>query len=295
VTGDRTGKIATPDGRTLSVVQAGAGDGPALVAHHGTPSAGGFYGTELEAADRLGLRLIAYDRAGYGGSTPNPGRSVADVAADVATILDELGIERFATYGISGGGPHALACAALLPDRCGAAASVVGIGPPDAPDLDILEGLGPGNIEELGAAEKGREPLTEFLSKEAAGVVSVGPEELREALKPHLSAVDAEALTGELAEFLAESVKIALVPGVEGWVDDDLAFLEPWGFDVGSIDVPVLVWQGEQDLMVPAAHARWLLANIPGAQGDVFPDEGHLTLSSRRIGEVLEWLGGHLG
>jgi pimeloyl-ACP methyl ester carboxylesterase len=171
----------------------------------------------------------------------------------------------------------------------------VGIGPPDAPDLDILEGMGPGNIEEFGAAEKGREPLTEFLSKEAAGVVSVGPEELREALKPHLSAVDAEALTGELAEFLAESVKIALVPGVEGWVDDDLAFLEPWGFDVGSIDVPVLVWQGEQDLMVPAAHARWLLANIPGAQGDVFPDEGHLTLSSRRIGEVLEWLGGHLG
>jgi pimeloyl-ACP methyl ester carboxylesterase len=292
--GDRTSKVATPDGRTLSVVEAGVGGGPVVVAHHGTPSSGGFFGMELEGAARLGLRLVAYDRPGYGGSTPDPGRTVADAPADVAAILDELGIERFATYGVSGGGPHALACAALLPDRCVAAASVVGIGPPDAPDLDLLEGMGEGNVVEFAAARKGREALTEFLTAEAADMVSVQAEELRTAMEPHLSTVDAEALTGELAEYMLESVKIGLVPGVEGWVDDDLAFLEPWGFDLGMLDVPTLVWQGEQDLMVPAAHGHWLLEHVAGAEGEVFADEGHLTLGSHRIHEVLEWLAGHL-
>jgi pimeloyl-ACP methyl ester carboxylesterase len=291
--GDRTRKVATPDGRTLSVVEAGVDGGPAVVAHHGTPSAGGFFGVELEGAERLGLHLVAYDRPGYGGSTPSPGRSVADAAADVAAILDELGVERFATYGVSGGAPHALACAALLPERCVAAASVVGIGPPDAPDLDLLAGMGEGNIAEFGAARQGREALTEFLAAEAAGMVGAQPEELREAMQAHLSQVDSDALTGEMADFLVESVRIGLAPGVEGWVDDDFAFLEPWGFDLGSLTVPTLVWQGEQDLMVPPAHGEWLLEHVRGAEGKLFPDEGHLTLGFNRLDEVQEWLRGH--
>jgi pimeloyl-ACP methyl ester carboxylesterase len=290
-----TSDIAGPGGRTLRIHVAGAPDGPVALAHHGTPSSGGFYRTELESAERLGLRLVAYDRPGYGGSTPNRGRTVADAVGDVAAILDELGVERFATYGISGGGPHALACAALLPDRCAAAASVVGVGPTDAPDLDFMAGMGEGNIKEFGAAREGRDQLTEYCESEAAEIVSASPEQLVEAFRPHLSDVDAAALTGEFAAHLLDSVRKALAPGVEGWVDDDYACLAPWGFDPGAIGVPTLVWQGEQDLMVPPAHGAWLLAHVAGAEGELFPEEGHLTLSLNRLPDVHAWLAGKLG
>src|SRR6185312_1185930 len=191
--------VTTPDGRTLRVHDYGAADGPVLLAHHGTPSAANRARRERDSAAAKGLRLLAYDRPGYGGSTPAPGRSVADATADVAAILDALGVERFATYGWSGGGPHALACAALLPDRCAAVATIAGVGPTDAPDLDWLAGMGEGNHAEIAAAREGRERLVEYCRADAAGIASVGPEELAEAMRPHLSAVDAGALTGELA------------------------------------------------------------------------------------------------
>jgi pimeloyl-ACP methyl ester carboxylesterase len=265
-------------------------DGPALVVHHGTPAAAGFFSPELESAKALGLRLIAYDRPGYARSTPRESRDVAQAVGDVAAILDELGIERFATYGISGGGPHALACAALLPDRCAGAASVAGVGPADAPDLDFMAGMGDGNIEEFGAAREGREQLDEHLRDQAGAILGATPDELSEAIRPHLSDLDAEALSGEFAAFLLGIVRRGLAPGLTGWLDDDYAFLGPWGFDVGAIAVPTLVWQGRWDLMVPPAHGAWLLEHVAGAEGEVFPDEGHLTLTLRRLGEVQAWL-----
>jgi pimeloyl-ACP methyl ester carboxylesterase len=283
-------EVATPDGRTLAVLEAGAPDGPLVVAHHGTPGAGLLFRTELESAKRLGLRLIAYDRPGYGGSTPHPGRTVADAAGDVAAILDALGAERFATYGTSGGGPHALACAAGLVDRCAAAATIAGVGEYDAPDLDFLDGMGEGNQEEFGFALAGREPLAAFLETETAGLKAATAEQLAEAMGPHLSDVDAAALTGELAEFLFGGFMRGLGPGVDGWLDDDLAFVAPWGFDPAAIRVPVLVWQGREDLMVPAAHGRWLRERIPGADGGELAGEGHLTLFANRVGDVHAWL-----
>jgi pimeloyl-ACP methyl ester carboxylesterase len=286
----RTHTVTTPDGRTLAVLEAGDPRGAAVVAHHGTPGLGRLFRTEAESADELGLRLIAYDRPGYGGSSPQPGRRVADCAADVATILDALGVERFATYGTSGGGPHALACAALLPDRCAAAATIAGVGPADAPDLDFLAGMGEGNHVEFGAAAEGREPLVAFCEADAAGLAAIGPEELAEAIRPHLSDVDAAALTGELAAHLHSSMVEGLAPGVDGWVDDDLAFLAPWGFDVGALRVPTLIWQGEQDLMVPGDHGRWLREHVAGAEGEVLSGEGHLTLFVNRVGDVQRWL-----
>jgi pimeloyl-ACP methyl ester carboxylesterase len=288
--GNGTRDVTAPDGRTLRVVEAGAADGPTLLVHHGTPSAGSFYRPEVESAERLGARLVAYDRPGYGCSTPSPGRSVADAAGDVAAILDDLGVERFATYGISGGGPHALACAALLPERCAAAASICGIAPADAPDLDMTAGMGEGNVAEFAAAAEGREALTAYCERDAAGITGAEPEQLRDAMRPHLSEVDAAAMTGELAAYLLESARRGLAPGVGGWVDDDFAFLAPWGFDVGAIGVPALVWQGRQDLMVPPSHGEWLLDHVSGAEGEVFPDEGHLTLGSQRHHELHAWL-----
>ena len=286
----RTHTVTTPDGRTLAVLEAGNPGGAAVVAHHGTPGLGRLYRTELESADALGLRLIAYDRPGYGGSSPQPGRSIADCAGDVATILDALGVERFATYGTSGGGPHALACAALLPDRCAAAATIAAVGPSDAPELDFLAGMGEGNQEEFGAAAEGRDRLVAFCASETAGILTIGPEQLADAIRPHLSDVDAAALTGELAAHLHSGFVEGLAPGVDGWADDDLAFLAPWGFDVGAIHVPTLIWQGEQDLMVPGDHGRWLRERVAGAEGEVLPGQGHLTLFVNRVGDVHRWL-----
>jgi pimeloyl-ACP methyl ester carboxylesterase len=288
-------RVTAPDGRSLEVAEAGAPDGPVLVSHHGTPGAGLLYRTQVESAERLGLRLIAYSRPGYAGSTPHPGRDAAAAAADVAAILDALGVERFATYGWSGGGPHALACAALLEGRCAAAATFAGVGPADASDLDFLDGMGEGNIAEFGAAQAGREALTEYCRAEAAGLAEVSPEELADALRPHLSDVDAAALTGELAAHLHRSILAGLEPGVDGWADDDFAFFSPWGFDVAAIAVPVLVWQGEQDLMVPAPHARWLLEHVAGTAGEILPGEGHLTVFVNRVDEVHAWLADRLG
>jgi pimeloyl-ACP methyl ester carboxylesterase len=286
----RTHTITTGDGRDLTFLEAGAPDGALVVAHHGSPAAGRLFRTEVESAERLRLRLVAYDRPGYGGSAPHPGRSVADAARDVAAILAELGAPSFATYGVSGGGPHALACAALLPGRCVAAASVAGVGPADAPDLDWLEGMGEGNIEEFGIARQGREPLTEFCEAAAEQLLAGGPEGLADGMRPHLSDVDAEALTGELAEFLFEVIEAGLGQRVDGWVDDDLAFLAPWGFDLDAISVPVLVCQGRHDLMVPPRHADWLAEHLPGAERRILPDEGHLTLGFLRVDQVHAWL-----
>jgi pimeloyl-ACP methyl ester carboxylesterase len=282
--------VRTPDGRTLEVVEAGAPDGPVVVKHHGTPGSGRFHRSEVESAEERGLRLVAYSRPGYAGSSPHRGRDAASAAADVAAILDALGVERFATYGASGGGPHALACAALLGDRCAAAATIAGVGPADAPDLEFLAGVGEGNIAEFGAAREGRETLTEFCRAEAAGIVKATPEQLADAFRPHLSDIDAEALTGELAEHLLQEIVEGLRPGVEGWVDDDFAFLAPWGCDVGAIEVPVLIWQGEHDLMVPPAHAAWLREHVAGAEGSTLPGEGHLTLFVNRVADVHAWL-----
>src|SRR5690349_13882072 len=182
--------VPARDGRTLAVLEAGAADGPVLVTHHGTPAAGGFCRPELERAEARGLRLIAFDRPGYGGSTPYPGRDIAVVAADVVAILDALGVDRFATYGWSGGGPHALACAALLPGPCLAAATIAGVAPFDAAGLDWMAGMGEGNIAEFGIAREGRGPLAEYCAADAAGILDTTPEQLADALRPHLSDVD---------------------------------------------------------------------------------------------------------
>jgi pimeloyl-ACP methyl ester carboxylesterase len=286
--------VTTPDGRTLKVVEAGAPDGPVVVLHHGTPGSGAVYRVEEESAKRLGLRLIAYDRPGYGGSTRDEGRSVADAAADVAAILDQLGVDRFATYGVSGGGPHALACAAVLPGRCVAAATVAGVAPHDAADLDWMADMGEGNVAEFGAAREGPEALAENLGPQAEQILAATAEQLADALRPHLSEVDSRALTGELAEFLLAAIRNGLDPGIDGWFDDDLAFIKPWGFKLGEIRASVLVSQGEQDKMVPPAHGRWLGDHVAGADARIFPEEGHLTLTVNRIGDVHSWLGDRL-
>jgi pimeloyl-ACP methyl ester carboxylesterase len=280
-------RVTTPDGRALEVHEAGDPRGRAVVVHHGTPGAGLLYARHDPVARELGLRLIGYDRPGYGGSDRHPGRSVADAAADVAAILDALGVERFATWGASGGGPHALACAALLADRCAGAVSVAGVAPYGAEGLDWMAGMGDDNVREFTAALAGEAPLAAVLEPQLDELRGASPADLVAALRSVLSDVDAAALTDELGVFLAQQCDHGLARGVAGWIDDDLAFARGWGFGLDALDVPVVLWQGEHDLMVPPAHGRWLGEHVAGAELRFSEDDGHVTLLETRMPAIL--------
>jgi pimeloyl-ACP methyl ester carboxylesterase len=280
-------QLTLPDGRTLEYLVEGDLTGYPLVHHHGTPGASLPYPAYAEAAKERGLALIQYTRAGYGDSSPRPDRSVADVAEDISALLDHLGHDDFVTLGWSGGGPHSLACAAMLPGRCRAAATGAGVAPFDADGLDFLDGMGPENHEEFGAAREGRHALEPYLRAEAEQLTTVTAEQVADALGGLVSPVDKAFLTGEYAARSLASFQRACLRGIEGWAEDDLAFTRPWGFELADITVPVSVWQGAQDRMVPFAHGKWLAAHVPGASVHLDDDQGHLSLWGR-IGEILD-------
>jgi len=280
-------QLKTPDGRTLEYLVEGDPHGYPLVHHHGTPGAAIGFPAYANAASERGLALIHYSRAGYGQSSPRPDRTVADVAEDIAALLDHLGHDEFVTLGWSGGGPHSLACAARLPGRCRAAATGAGVAPFLADDLDFLAGMGPENHEEFGAALKGRQALEPYLEKEADAFTSVTAEQIADALGGLVSPVDKAYATGGFAARTLASFKRACMNGIEGWAEDDLAFTRHWGFELNDLTVPVSVWQGAEDRMVPFSHGQWLAAHIPGAAVHLDDHQGHLSLWAR-IGEILD-------
>jgi pimeloyl-ACP methyl ester carboxylesterase len=280
--------VSGPGGRALEVVVSGPDDGIPLITHHGTPGAAVPYAPAVAAAAERGLRHVAYSRPGYGGSARDEGRAVASCAADVAAILDALGAERCYTYGESGGGPHALACAALLGDRVIKAASIAGIAPWVAEGLDWLAGMGEENVEEFAAAQSGPEPLRAFLEQARSALGSLSGEQVAGSLGDLIGEADRVALTGAFADHLAATINAALANGTDGWFDDDIAFLGPWGFDLASITVPVTVWQGDDDRMVPFAHGEWLAAHVPGARAALHQGEGHLSIVEAARGQVLD-------
>jgi pimeloyl-ACP methyl ester carboxylesterase len=281
--------LGVPDGRQLDVLLVGPEDGMPLVFHSGTPGGLDEYEPMTAAASARGLRTVLYSRPGYGSSTPLPGRSVADAVPDVAAILDQVGASEFVTAGASGGGPHALACAAMLPGRCLAAASIAGAAPRNAAGLDWLGGMGPENVEEFGAAAAGEEPLTRFLEAAVSGLRDISAAQLADQMGGVISPADKAVLSGEFAEHLVASFRAAVSHGIAGWRDDDLAFLRDWGFSVADCHrVPVAIWQGAQDRMVPYAHGEWLAAHVSGARAHLLPDEGHLTLTVTSFGQILD-------
>lgn len=264
--------------RDGEILVEGPDSGPVLIFHNGTPTAAVPFPPLSAPATERGLRTVTFSRPGYAMSAPQPGRSVASVVVDTAAILDALNEERFLTIGLSGGGPHALACSALLPNRCAAAGTLGSSAPYGVAGLDWLAGMGPENIEEFGAAINGDERLNPYLEREAAGLREVTGSDLAAALGGLLSEVDKRALTDDYAEILAQSFRRAVSAGIAGWRDDDLAFTRPWGFDLDTIRVPVTIWQGDEDRIVPIAHGKWLAANIPGARWRLLPGDGHLSL-----------------
>lgn len=265
--------ISTADVRTLHAYDSGSGD-RAVMWHHGTPNIGAPPRPLFAAGDRLGIRFISYDRPGYGGSTPLPGRDIASAAADAAAVADTLGVASFVVFGHSGGGSHALACAALLPGRVTAAVSISGLAPYVADGLDWFAGMGPGSEASLRAAAAGR------AVKEAHETTESEPDFLP---------ADWAALDGEWGWF-GSVVGPAMAGGPAPLIDDDLAYVDQWGCDPAAITAPVLLIHGSDDLIVPSTHSEWLSRHIPKAQLRMAPGEGHISVLPAMAVQAMEWL-----
>jgi pimeloyl-ACP methyl ester carboxylesterase len=242
------------------------------------------------AAHERGLRLITFSRAGYGTSTRRAGRSIADDTDDVAAVLDHVGADRCLLAGWSGGGPHALACAARLADRVAGTLVIAGVAPYDAQGLDYLAGMGEQNVEEFGLALDGEAALRPAHEREAAEMRDADAAALIEGMSTLLPDADRAVLTGEFGEDLAAMFNESLRISVDGWLDDDLAFVRPWGFELTEVAVPTFLWQGGEDLMVPRGHGQWLAENVPGATVHVLDGEGHLLIATPALDEMLDEL-----
>jgi pimeloyl-ACP methyl ester carboxylesterase len=281
--------VNTPDGRTLTVDENGDPGGVPILFHNGTPGSRLVFPPNAALAERNGIRLISYDRPGDGGSTASSGRSVADCAGDVRAIAQALGIERLGVWGISGGGPHALACAALLGDLVPAVASLASVAPYGGEGLDYFAGMGEANVEDVKLALDDPKAARAKAESERAETLTADPQELAALWQTLLGPADARAWTGELGAWILESTRSGLEPGIEGWWDDLEAFIGDWGFELSAITTPVLLLHGSDDLFVPLGHGQWLAGQIPGVEARLSGD-GHLTLLTDRVGEVYEWL-----
>jgi pimeloyl-ACP methyl ester carboxylesterase len=286
---DAVEQVQLPDGRHLDVRVSGPADGLPLVFHHGTPGAATPIRALERAAHAKGLRLVTTSRPGYGNSTRQPGRSVADVVADTDAVLTALGADRCVTMGWSGGGPHTLACGAGL-STAAAVLVVAGVAPYEADGLDWMAGMGEDNIVEFSAALQGEDELRPLLRQQGELLRNIRADDIVASMGSLLPDVDRASLTGEFGDDMAASFREAVRADVDGWLDDDLAFAKPWGFSLAEISVPTMIWQGSADLMVPFAHGQWLSSRLPAASAHLEEGEGHLSIGLGKLDSMLDEL-----
>ncbi|HEX5406746.1 MAG TPA: alpha/beta hydrolase [Pseudonocardiaceae bacterium] len=283
--------ITLPDGRQLDVEISGPDNGTPLIFHHGTPGSVTQFGAMRRAAHDRGLRLVTFSRAGYGASTRLPGREVVAAADDVAFLANHLGASRCVTAGWSGGGPHALATAAKLPELVAGVLVIAGVAPFDAEGLDFLAGMGEDNVVEFTRVREGGEAAVRPGYEQQAVEMSNGDvATLIKEMSTILPEVDRAVITDEFGEDMLASFSEGLRLGVDGWIDDDLAFVRPWGFSLDEITVPSFIWQGSEDLMVPFAHGQWLAEHIPGVTAHLLQGEGHLSITVGALEQMLDEL-----
>ena len=287
--GIETRIVSACGGRELCVELAGEPDGIPVLIHAGEPMSRHLYVGWVADAQQKGIRLISYDRPGYGGSTAHPGYTVASGADDVRTIAEALGYDRLGIWGISGGGPYAIGCAALLPGLAVAVVAVASPGPYGIEGFDYFAGMGEANAEGLELYFSDPEASRLELREDREKILAATPEQFVEAFESLLSPVDAAVMTGDLLQWLAGSQQAAVSPGIQGWWDDGAAKLTDWGFDLRAVRVPVMILHGRQDRFVPVQHGEWLAASIPGAEADISDRDGHLTMIGR-VGEIHDWL-----
>ena len=277
------------DGRALRGLVADVDAEVVLVYCHGTPFPPvPFEHLATETANR-GLGLVCWARPGYHGSTSQPHRRVASFISDARRVLDELDVTETIAFGWSGGGPHALSLGAGLHDRCRVVVTVGSVAPPDLDDLDWMAGMGSENVAEFDAALRGGEEFSAYLEAEATSFGSMSVEKLALSMASLISDVDAAALSEVgMAEMLSSSIRVATSTGINGWHDDDEAFLSPWGFELADVAVPVSLWQGGADRMVPPSHGRSLAERLPDVRAHLLDEEGHLSLITRCLDEMLD-------
>jgi pimeloyl-ACP methyl ester carboxylesterase len=274
------------DGRELEILDNGINSDRAIIFHHGTPGHATAWLSWLDHAAAAGVRALSYSRAGYGTSDRNPGRSVISINGDIAQVLDGKGINKFVSIGWSGGGPHAIANT-FEPRNVGAI-SLAGVGAFGVDDLNFLEGMGPENHDEFGAALQGEAVITQWMNDNALAMKNVTGPEIREALGGLIGDADKAVLEGEKADAMAAAMRSGLAVSFDGWIDDDLVFIKNWGFDLAAISKPVILWQGDQDLMVPHSHSYWLEKHIPTARLTFIPGHGHISLGEKYKSEIFK-------
>jgi pimeloyl-ACP methyl ester carboxylesterase len=286
--------LKLPHGRVLDVEVSGPDGGVPLLFHHGTPGAVTQLRVMQRATAARNLRLVTFSRPGYGNSSRARGRRVADIVGEVTAVLDHLGAERCYTAGWSGGGPHAMATAAGLPERVLGALVIAGVAPYDAAGLDFLAGMGEQNVDEFGRARRGEQDLRPWLDGASEQLKDADGPGLIDEMQSLLPDVDRGALTDEFGADLAANIREATRTGVDGWLDDDLAFVAPWGFDLSALDaVPIALWQGERDLMVPFSHGQWFAAHLPASvRVHLVSGEGHLSIAVGALDAMLDELVG---
>ncbi|MFC8619657.1 alpha/beta fold hydrolase [Micromonospora purpureochromogenes] len=283
------------DNKRVAYEVTGAPDGLPVFLLHGTPGSRRGPKPRGIVLYRLGVRLIAHDRPGYGDSDRREGRDVADAARDVEAIADQLGLEHFAVAGRSGGGPHALACAAdgALRGRVTRVAVLVSFAPSDATQLDWFAGMNSDNVRGFGGdGNRDTASVIEQIRRRAARAIE-DPRFLLEELMVEMSAADRRAVNdAALRRLITDTYEEALRAGPYGWIDDVLALRRSWKFDLGAIDTavtPVRLWHGAEDTFAPASHARWLAGQIPGAEVEVQPGAAHFD-AVEELPRMLRWL-----
>lgn len=286
---DDFNRVRLVDGRHIDSRVSGPSDGLPLIFHHGTPGAGTPIRALERAAHARNLRVVTMSRPGYGDSSRDGGRRVVEVVSDVAAVLKSIGADRCLVAGWSGGGPHALACGARL-DAAAAVLVIAGVAPYGSQDLDWMSGMGQDNVDEFSAALAGEKELARYLWEQHGQLKDISAGAIVASLSSVLPDVDRAVLTDEFGEDIASSFHEGLRNGIDGWLDDDLAFTRPWGFDFPEIRRPVTLWQGSADLMVPFAHGEWLASRLPNATVHLEHGEGHLSIGVGAIDRMLDEL-----
>jgi len=283
--------VRLPDGRLIEVSEYGDPAGKPVFVLHGQPGSRLQFSAHVDDARRRGIRLIGHNRAGYGGSTRQPGRAVVNAAHDVRSVADAMGIDRFAVWGISAGAAPALSCAAVLEGRAVAVASLAAVAPYPADGIDWFAGMGEYNVEDFRLMMSDRAAWEAKALREAEALRHGTVDQLLQLLSTLMSPADRAACTNEFAEFLFAQQVEAFLHGIGGSVDDCLSQAKPWGFELGSLRVPVQYWHGQQDRFCPFPHGQWIAARLP-SHSDIHltQTDGHLTLYTSRIPQVHEWL-----